>query len=106
MWPIRFAPSAKWPIVGQVLDAVGEPATAYEGHVWLQAFDSSAQSDLEGFAYEQTGAPIFRGRFPVAEGRFSAAFRVPKDITYGGENGRISAYAVERCQPDGLWRNR
>ena len=87
------------PIAGQVLDAAGEPATAYEGHVWLQAFDSSAQSDLEGFAYEQTGAPIFRGRFPVAEGRFSAAFRVPKDITYGGENGRISAYAWSDASP-------
>ena len=87
------------PIAGQVLDAAGEPATAYEGQVWLQAFDSSAQSDLEGFAYEQTGAPIFRGRFPVAEGRFRAAFRVPKDITYGGENGRISAYAWSDASP-------
>ena len=86
-------------ITGQVLDAAGAPATAYEGQVWLQAFDSSAQSDLEGFAYEQTGAPIFRGRFPVAEGRFSAAFRVPKDITYGGKNGRISAYAWSDASP-------
>ena len=87
------------PIAGQVLDSAGEPATAYEGQVWLQAFDSSAQSDLEGFAYEQPGAPIFRGRFPVAEGRFRAAFRVPKDITYGGENGRISAYAWSDDSP-------
>ena len=86
-------------IAGQVLDAAGEPATAYEGQVWLQAFDSSEESDLEGYTYVQTGAPIFRGRFPVAEGRFRAAFRVPKDITYGGENGRISAYVWSDDRP-------
>ena len=86
-------------IAGQVFDAAGEPAPAYEGQVWLQAFDSSEESDLEGFTYEQTGAPIFRGRFPVVEGRFSAAFRVPKDITYGGRNGRISAYAWSDASP-------
>ena len=86
-------------IAGQVLDAAGELAAAYEGQVWLQAFDSSAQSHLEGFAYEQTGAPIFRGRFPAAEGRFRAAFRVPKDITYGGRNGRISAYVWSDDSP-------
>ena len=86
-------------IAGQVLDAAGAPATAYEGQVWLQAFDSSEESDLEGYTYEQTGAPIFRGRFPVVEGRFSAAFRVPKDITYGGRNGRISAYVWSDDSP-------
>ena len=86
-------------IAGQVLDAAGEPATAYEGQVWLQAFDSSEKSELESFTYEQTGAPIFRGRFPVADGRFNAAFRVPKDITYGGRNGRISAYVWSDDSP-------
>ena len=86
-------------IAGQVLDAAGAPATAYEGQVWLQAFDSSEKSELEGFTYQQTGAPIFRGRFPVAEGRFNAAFRVPKDITYGGRNGRISAYVWSDDSP-------
>ncbi len=86
-------------LAGRVLDAVGAPATAYKGQVWLQAFDSSEESELEGFAYVQTGAPIFRGRFPVAEGRFNVAFRVPKDITYGGKNGRISAYVWSDDSP-------
>ncbi len=86
-------------IAGQILDAAGAPATAYAGQVWLQAFDSSEASDLEGYTYQQTGAPIFRGRFPVAAGRFRAAFRVPKDITYGGENGRISAYVWSDDRP-------
>ncbi len=87
-------------IAGQVLDAADAPATDYEGQVWLQAFDSSEESELEGFTYQQTGAPIFRGRFPVAEGRFSAAFRIPKDITYGGKNGRISAYVWSDDSPE------
>lgn len=84
---------------GQVLDATGALAASYDGQVWLQAFDSSEESDLEGYTYQQTGAPIFRGRFPVAEGRFSAAFRVPKDITYGGQNGRISTYVWSDDRP-------
>lgn len=89
-------------VAGQVLDAAGAPATAYKGQVWLQALDSREESDLEGFTYQQTGAPIFRGRFSVAEGRFRAAFRVPKDITYGGNNGRISAYVWSDDSPAAL----
>lgn len=89
-------------VTGQVLDAAGAPATAYKGQVWLQAFDSREESELEGFSYQQTGAPIFRGRFLVAEGRFRAAFRVPKDITYGGRNGRISAYVWSDDSPAAL----
>ncbi|MEW6755865.1 MAG: hypothetical protein AB1505_33545, partial [Candidatus Latescibacterota bacterium] len=38
-------------------------------------------------------APLFRGYVPVEAGRFTAAFRVPKDITYHGRLGRISAFA-------------
>ncbi len=87
------------PIAGQILNAAGESAIGYAGQVWLQAFDSSEESDLEGYTYQQSGAPMFRGRFPVAEGRFNAAFRVPKDITYGGENGRISAYVWSDNSP-------
>ena len=86
-------------VEGQVLDMSGNPAAGYQGQVWLQAFDSSARSRLDGFNYEQVGAHIFRGRFPVVDGRFGAEFRVPKDITYGGKDGRISAYVWSDSRP-------
>jgi hypothetical protein len=38
-------------------------------------------------------ATLFRGTFPVVEGRFEGDFPVPKDITYRGARGRVSAYA-------------
>ena len=42
---------------------------------------------------QKRGAPIFRGLLPVVQGRFETLFRVPKDITYGGSEGRMAAYA-------------
>ena len=86
-------------VAGQVLDSSGVPVTDYQGQVWLQAFDSAEQSRLDGFTYRQVGAHIFRGRFPVVDGRFNAEFRVPKDITYGGEDGRISGYVWGDSRP-------
>lgn len=80
-------------VSGAVLDENGELAEEYNGHAWLQAFDSGEVSLLDGLRYRQVGAYIFRGKYEVVKGRFSGQFRVPKDISYGGVEGRISAYA-------------
>ncbi|HIL09777.1 MAG TPA: hypothetical protein EYG11_13830, partial [Candidatus Latescibacteria bacterium] len=40
-------------VTGQVLDPAGVPVTDYQGQVWLQAFDSSERSRLDGFNYRQ-----------------------------------------------------
>jgi len=80
-------------IEGRVLDMAREPAADFDGRVWVQAFDSAVDTRLDGLFYRQIGVALFRGLFPVEGGGFSAAFRVPKDITYRGTNGRISAYA-------------
>jgi len=86
-------------VSGRILDPAGDFAASYQGQVWLQAFDSSVRSRLDGFSYQQVGAHMFRGRVAVVDGRFATAFRVPKDITYGGRNGRVSAYAWSDAQP-------
>ena len=80
-------------VKGQVLDAAGKADADFDGQVWVQAFDSAISSQLDGLSYQQIGVALFRGLFPVEEGQFSALFRVPKDITYRGKNGRLSAYA-------------
>ena len=84
-------------VTGRVVDASGAPQTAFDGQVHLQVFDSSSLRRLseQGVVveYERPGAPLYRGVAPVRGGRFSATFPMPKDITYRGTRGRISAFA-------------
>ncbi len=42
--------------------------------------------------YIDPGKTIFRGMIPVSEDLFAGKFIVPKDITYGGDLGRMSVY--------------
>ena len=81
-------------ISGQVLGEDGSVRADYQGEALVRAFDSSAQSQIEGLPYVQLGAPIFRVRVRVTDGRFQTFFRVPKDITYRADQGRISAYVT------------
>jgi hypothetical protein len=83
-------------VKGQVQVGV-TPAANYVGKVELRAFDSrkyvtyitDAGSRLNYFL---PGNAIFRGSAPVSAGQFEVKFIVPKEITYGGLQGRISAY--------------
>ncbi len=84
---------------GVVLDDAGRPLPDCQGQAWVQAFDSSLLSELDGLLYQAEGAPLLRGLYPVRDGRFRAAFRVPKDISYRGEDGRVSAYVWQTGQP-------
>lgn len=86
-------------VKGRVLDATGQAADDFDGQVWFQAFDSSVLSRLDGLPYRQVGVALFRGLFEVEGGRFTARFRVPKDITYRGKEGRVSAYAWNDSHP-------
>ena len=79
-------------VSGRILDPERRPVEDFTGTALVQAFDSSTRSMLDQIAYQRVGVPIFRGRVPVAAGRFETAFRVPKDISYKEDNGRVSAY--------------
>jgi len=81
-------------LTGRILNSSDQLQSDYDGEVLIRVFDSSASTDLDGLAYRQLGAPIFRGVAQVEAGVFSATFRVPKDITYRAKLGRASAYAV------------
>lgn len=91
---------------GQITGANGAPLDDFDGNAVLQAFDSATEvnrsiaravGDVVNFSYLLPGSPIFRSRVPVRGGRFDATFRVPKDVSYGGRFGRISAF---------LWNDR
>jgi len=89
-------------IEGKVLAGDGLPVDGFEGQAWVQAFDSSTPSRLDGLEYEQVGMALFRGFFAVSGGRFSGRFRVPKDITYRGTKGRASAFVQGDGYPSGF----
>ena len=81
-------------ISGTVLEAGTSP---FDGEVMFRAFDSATTvrrtvDSGERVEYALPGAPIFRGTFPIRAGQFEGAFVVPKDITYGGRLGRLSAF--------------
>lgn len=72
----------------------------FDGKVALQVFDSErmGQHTMENdevVKYRLPGASIFKGISsfsPGSAGKFSMKFIVPKDITYGGLEGRLSTY--------------
>ena len=89
-------------IGGRVVDEKGVGVDDFEGRVWVKVFDSAVRSLLDGLTYKQIGGPLFRGRFEVERGRFETAFRVPKDITYQGVEGSVSAFVWGEGRPPGF----
>jgi len=78
----------------------GEKWDDYEGKISMMSYDSEQKKTYimengESVPYVLPGVPIFRGTSAILKGNngeFNLKFIVPKDITYGGTNGRISVY--------------
>ncbi|NIP41400.1 MAG: type IX secretion system sortase PorU [candidate division Zixibacteria bacterium] len=93
-------------VEGEVQDLDSNLLTDFSGSVTVAVFDNQqektyrivAGSTVYDLDYTMPGARIFRGQTDVAGGRFSLQFVVPKDISYGGEDARISAYAESAVQ--------
>ena len=71
----------------------------FNGKVLVKAYDSKKDRDYRTnadklIAYKLPGNTIFRGTGEVQNGQFELSFIVPKDITYGGDLGRVNAYFV------------
>lgn len=70
----------------------------YEGKILVRALDTRKTYDYshpDGVTIrglKTTGNTIFRGTASVTQGAFDVQFIVPKDISYGGTDGRISLY--------------
>ncbi len=66
----------------------------FNGEGILSVFDSERSVHLNdiNFNMEVQGGVIFRGRVSVVNGRFSAKFVVPKDISYENKNGKAVIY--------------
>jgi hypothetical protein len=69
----------------------------FNGKILLKAFDSKKKRVYttergSTLKYVLQGNTIFRGTDAIEDGNFEVSFIVPKDITYGGDLGRISLY--------------
>lgn len=87
-------------VEGSVRDPGGAILGGFTGRVTLTVFDAERTVPLPYKYYIPSGSYrvredlIWRGEVPVVNGRFSAAFVVPKDISYADRRGRITAYAT------------
>lgn len=79
---------------GFVKNAKGNIWDDFNGEGLLSVYDSEGRDSLEQIAYNVVvpGGLIFRGRVSIINGRFSATFVVPKDISYENKNGKVQLY--------------
>jgi len=68
-----------------------------EGKIFFSAYDSRKQRiyhvrDNKYYRYKLPGNSIFRGIVSLDNNEFLSQFIVPKDITYGGGDGRFSVF--------------
>jgi hypothetical protein len=93
---------------GEVHDPEGALITGFDGIARMTAFDSESrrahlvptQPSPSTVVYDMPGPRMFKGDAEVEGGEFQASFVVPKDISYGGNTGRISVY-LEGPDQDG-----
>ncbi|MBN1998462.1 type IX secretion system sortase PorU [candidate division KSB1 bacterium] len=69
----------------------------FNGNVLVRVLDSKKRKSYvtdknSTINYYLPGNSIFRGVVDVTDGRFDVEFIVPKDISYGGTDGKVSIY--------------
>jgi len=72
----------------------------FEGKALLKVLDSRKNKIYttaagSNISYVTPGNTIFKGTLSVNQGQFTGKFIVPKDISYGGNLGRISLYFAD-----------
>ncbi len=82
-------------INGEVRKPDNSPWANFNGEGILTMFDSQRQVLLPAignFPMLVQGGIIFRGAVSISNGKFSANFVVPKDISYENQNGKVLIY--------------
>ena len=87
-------------VSGQVSDTSGNPKSDFSGTVNITAYDSKRAKSHPVVGdgtlnYNLPGRTLFRGTAEIEHGTFQVQFIVPKDISYGGNTARISAYVFD-----------
>jgi hypothetical protein len=84
---------------GEVLTPSGEPDIHFNGELWLKFFDKKTKMRVK-YSTNTTDVyyhkdVLYHGRVEVKNGRFNAAFQVPKDIKMEVGRPRFSFYAYD-----------
>ena len=84
---------------GEIRKADGELDTQFNGELWFKFFDKKSKVNVK---YSNTSINVYyhkdvlnQGRVTVNNGRFSAAFQIPKDIKMEDGRPRFSFYAYD-----------
>jgi len=95
-----FKSLAYMKLSGEILDENNNPLNNYTGELAVQIFDKQITRTTlnnDGFSppmsFNTLGETIFRGNASVTNGKFEFGFVVPRDITIGVGDGRISFYS-------------
>ncbi|MEE9552827.1 MAG: type IX secretion system sortase PorU [candidate division Zixibacteria bacterium] len=94
-------------VAGEIVDNAGNLMSDFNGTVWVTAKDGTITRSVimrdrnnnplpppnNTISFLNPGATIFTGPVDVIDGRFSTAFFVPKDISYGSQGAKIYAYS-------------
>jgi hypothetical protein len=90
---------------GLVRNYDGSVNSSYNGEAIVTVYDSERKKPLPELGYNysmiEPGGVIFRGRASINNGKFSANFTVPKDISYENSTGKIVAY-LDDSNSDGI----
>ena len=101
--PDTFAALSLVKVKGEVRDSQDSVFTGYNGVAKITVFDSQRKRihtmpNSGKVYYDLPGLVIFKGDAEVTNGSFTADFVVPKDISYGGNTGKISVYLSNQDQ--------
>jgi len=77
------------------MDSSSSINSSLDGNLIFAAYDSRIERNYHVtgnryFKYKLPGNSIFRGAISLTNKKFASQFIVPKDITYGGNEGRLS----------------
>ncbi len=94
--PVQLKALSRITIDGTVRRPDGTHWTEFNGRGLLVVLDSERSRSIQDgqvvLNFNVPGGTIYRGENSITNGRFSASFVVPKDISYENRNGRVTVY--------------
>jgi hypothetical protein len=93
---VQLRAFSKVTVNGRILDDAGTTWSDFDGLVEMSLFDADRVVPINEpnwtSSYKTQGGLLYRGQASVTDGIYSVNFIVPKDISYEGNNGRLSLY--------------
>jgi len=94
--PVQLKALSRITVDGTVRKSDGTEWTDFNGRALMVVLDSERSRSIPDgqvvLNFTVPGGTIYRGENSITNGRFSASFVVPKDISYENRNGRITVY--------------